>query len=319
MKEQVSRPQPDRVEPGFTLLELLVVIAIIALLAGMLLSALGQARHKVQAICCVSNYRQLQLAWGMYADDHQGHLPRNGTQAPQGSQCHDPTPGAMVVTDLGFWRCDAFGKTYAFTPGSWVLGNARWDLDDSGITHGSLWPYANSGAKVYHCPADRSPAQCSVTLAAPAPLPSRDFYGTRIASDGRVLDDPPVQLTADRGANHAARIAASPDGYLMVWAHRLGPARATRISLDGTSAHPLGIPLGEADAYHYRPVVACDGRDFLVVWQDQPAAGGHGPISGVIVAGDTGLPREPSIRLAGMSRALAKVDVAWVDEAFLVV
>jgi len=159
MKEPTFSPRSDPTAPGFTLIELLVVIAIIAILAGMLLSAVGQLAHKAQAIGCLGNYRQLQLAWGMYTDDFAGHLPRNEAQARGSYPGSALIPGAKVAPDLGLWNCDAAANRYDSSLGSWVLGNTCWDPDDTGIKQGTLWPYVGSGERIYRCPADRSMVQ----------------------------------------------------------------------------------------------------------------------------------------------------------------
>src|SRR5215471_12066566 len=89
--------QRARFPLAFTLIELLVVIAIIAIIAGMLLPGLAKAKSKVQGIACMSNLRQLQTGWLIYAHDNDDKLAGNISAA----------------------RINR--------PGSWVLGNARQD------------------------------------------------------------------------------------------------------------------------------------------------------------------------------------------------
>jgi prepilin-type N-terminal cleavage/methylation domain-containing protein len=121
---------------GFTLIELLVVIAIIAILAALLLPALNKGKLKAQGVQCLTNHRQLCLAWRMYSDDNQDRL--------------------LYASDNPY---DA--STIAST---WVTGYLQWyDPQDPAnwdpnhdITKSPMWPYCGRSLSIWKCPADRS-------------------------------------------------------------------------------------------------------------------------------------------------------------------
>ncbi len=132
---------------GFTLIELLVVIAIIAILASLLLPALSKAKQRAHSTQCMSNNKQLVLAWTMCADESAGMLPVN--QDPSG---------------------DAVG-TRIFSPLSWAAGKLDWTTSSVNTNpfyfmdakYASMGIYSGS-PKIYWCPTEHYLAPAQRTL-----------------------------------------------------------------------------------------------------------------------------------------------------------
>jgi prepilin-type N-terminal cleavage/methylation domain-containing protein/prepilin-type processing-associated H-X9-DG protein len=115
---------------GFTLIELLVVIAIIAVLMAILMPALNRAKEQGKRAACLSNLKQLTLAWIMYADENDDKLVNGDT----GEYNIHPNETPWVLRD-------------------WQAGMTERQKRQA-IINGALWPYTKE-LKLYKCPTVR--------------------------------------------------------------------------------------------------------------------------------------------------------------------
>jgi prepilin-type N-terminal cleavage/methylation domain-containing protein/prepilin-type processing-associated H-X9-DG protein len=133
-RSRITLPQPRLAGAAFTLIELLVVIAIIAILAAMLLPALSKAKIRAQAASCMSNSKQLGLAWVMYAGDNGERLAINNDL----SQAYNGSPSWITGKPALDWLAGSQNTNTAYL------------VDDQ---YSLLGAYLGRNYQVFACPA----------------------------------------------------------------------------------------------------------------------------------------------------------------------
>jgi len=140
----------NRKTSGFTLIELLVVIAIIAILAAILFPVFAKAREMSKASTCLSNLKQIGIAFRSYTSDYEDTFPTNRRWVTTGENKLDVIKDIVVLSDLT--KTDASGEPIRFE------SRASSGLDTGANFVEALYPYLERVTKkgdpmsVWKCP-----------------------------------------------------------------------------------------------------------------------------------------------------------------------
>ncbi len=154
---------------GFTLIELLIVIAIIALLMAILIPALNRAKEHGKRAACLSNLRQLTMAWIMYSEENNDKIVNAAAQG--GNPC---PPGSCSDLSYNDWAAQAPTDTsnYQYNELPWIgNGWGNWclglyppeDCQRCAMQTGALWRYLKE-PQIYHCPTGMKGQLVSYTI-----------------------------------------------------------------------------------------------------------------------------------------------------------
>lgn len=208
---------------GFTLIELLVVIAIIAILAAILFPVFAKVREKARQIECLSNLKQLNLAFAQYTQDYDETMPG----------ATDGGPGAGT---LGGW---------VYYPTFPVSAVAPFD-----VTMGSVYTYVKS-TQVYLCPDDSlgKSDEDSYAINSCAASPNR-INGLRPGKNLSQFDSPASMMLLGEEAAliNNTDTSSTNDGYLNY--------TTDSVSTRHTNGSNVLFVDGHAKYYHMNPTVA---------------------------------------------------------------